>query len=70
MEKDKELSFEEAVEDLEKVLKKLASPELPLEEAFNYYEQGVSLLKHCNESLDKVEKKVMLINDNGDESVF
>lgn len=68
--KIEELSFEETVENLDKVVKKLSDPELSLDDAFKSYEEGVLLLKHCNETLDKVEKKVMLINDNGEESDF
>lgn len=68
--KIKEMSFEEAVESLDKIVKNLSEPELPLEDAFKSYEEGVQLLKHCNETLDKVEKQVMLINDNGEESLF
>jgi len=72
MEKEKidKLTFEEAIESLEKVVKNLSSPEIALEDAFKAYEEGVSLLKHCNATLDKVEKKVMLINDNGEEREF
>lgn len=66
----KELSFEDAVENLDIVVKKLSEPELSLEEAFNSYEEGIQLLKHCNETIDKVEKQVMLINDNGEEKLF
>lgn len=65
-----ELTFEEAVENLDKVVKSLSEPELSLDDAFKSYEEGVLLLKHCNDTLDKVEKKVMLINDNGEESTF
>lgn len=68
--KFEELSFEEAVENLDKVVKNLSDPELSLDDAFKSYEEGVQLLKHCNDTLDKVEKKVMLINDNGETSIF
>lgn len=68
--KIEELSFEEAVENLDKVVKNLSDPELSLDDAFKSYEEGVQLLKHCNDTLDKVEKKVMLINDNGETSIF
>ena len=52
------------------VVKNLSDPELSLDDAFKSYEEGVQLLKHCNDTLDKVEKKVMLINDNGETSIF
>ena len=68
--KIEELSFEEAVENLDKVVKNLSDPELSLDDAFKSYEDGIKLLKHCNDTLDKVEKKVMLINDNRETSIF
>lgn len=68
--KIEDMKFEEAVEKLDILVKELSDPELSLDDAFKSYEEGVKLLKHCNDTLDKVEKKVMLINDNGDMSVF
>ena len=39
--------------------------ELTLEEAFAVYQKGMELLKYCNESIDKVEKKVLVLNGEG-----
>ena len=64
------LSFEEAVEKLDQIITKLGDPALPLEEAFAAYEEGAALLKYCNMTLDKVEKQVMLINEQGEEIAF
>ena len=69
-EKKDALSFEEAVEKLDEIVKRLAEPALSLEDAFRSYEEGMGLLKYCNAALDKVEKQVMLINDQGQETAF
>ena len=69
-EKQEALSFEEAVENLDKVVKKLADPALSLEDAFAAYKEGIALLKYCNMTLDRVEKQVMQINEQGEETVF
>ena len=42
-----------------------AEKELTLEESFTVYQKGMELLKYCNESIDKVEKKVLVLNGEG-----
>ena len=53
--------FEEAVEDLEKVVERLESGELSLEDSLAAFEEGVKLVKFCNEKLNEVEKKIELL---------
>ena len=63
-EKD-EFVLEEAFEKLETILKNLESSEITLEQSFQEYNRGMQLLKHCNETIDQVEKKVLQINEDG-----
>ena len=53
--------FEEAVEELERVVDRLESGELSLEESLAAFEDGVKLVKFCNEKLNEVEKKIELL---------
>ncbi|MGH7197403.1 MAG: exodeoxyribonuclease VII small subunit, partial [Candidatus Omnitrophota bacterium] len=53
--------FEEAVEELEKVVERLESGELSLEESLAAFEEGVGLVKFCNQKLNEVEKKIELL---------
>ncbi len=62
---EKELSLEEAFEQIEAVIARLEKEEITLEESFQEYNRGMQLLKHCNEAIDKVEKKVLQINEEG-----
>jgi exodeoxyribonuclease VII small subunit len=39
--------------------------ELPLEESFRLYEDGVKRLKECSGEIDMIEKKVKLLSDDG-----
>ena len=56
--------FEVALEDLEGVVEQLETGELALEESLAAFEQGVGLVKYCNQKLTEVEKKVeMLVKD-------
>ena len=43
----------------------LETEEITLEESFQEYSRGMQLLKHCNNAIDRVEKKVLQINENG-----
>ncbi len=62
---DEELSLEQAFEQIEEVISHLESEEITLEQSFQEYNKGMQLLKRCNETIDKVEKKVLFINENG-----
>ena len=57
--------MEEAFEQIEAVIARLEKEEITLEESFQEYNRGMQLLKHCNEAIDKVEKKVLQINEEG-----
>ncbi len=52
------LSFEDSFERLEKVIQKLESGELGLDESISLYEEGVQLAEHCERQLDDAELKV------------
>jgi exodeoxyribonuclease VII small subunit len=53
--------FEEAIEELEKVVERLESGELSLEDSLAAFEEGVGLVKFCNQRLTEVEKKIELL---------
>lgn len=63
----KERTIEETLKDLEELVKKLESGESSLEESFKYYETGMKLVKSCNDKIDKVEKKIIVLEENGEE---
>ena len=53
--------FEAAMEDLEKVVERLESGELSLEDSLAAFEDGIRLVKFCNQKLTEVEKKIELL---------
>jgi len=53
--------FETALEELERVVEQLESGNLSLEDALAAFEKGVGLVKHCNQKLSDVEKKLELL---------
>ena len=46
-------------------MEELSSPDLSLEESFAKYKQGMDLLLKCNQAIDKVEKELMILEENG-----
>lgn len=66
----KNMSIETAFSEIEKRMEKLEKDDIELEEAFRLYQEGMELLKYCDDSIDKVEKKVMKIAEDGAISEF
>lgn len=64
--KKKEITLEEAFSQLEETLQALEAEDITLEESFTRYKQGMELLKHCNDLIDKVEKKVLVLSEDGE----
>lgn len=62
---EEKLSLEDAFEQIEDVIANLEAEEITLEQSFQEYNKGMKLLHHCNELIDRVEKKVLQINENG-----
>lgn len=67
---DDKMSVEEAFAQLDKIVERLESEEIPLEESFRVYQKGMELLKYCSGKIDTVEKKMMKLNENGELSEF
>ncbi|MFG6118586.1 exodeoxyribonuclease VII small subunit [Thalassobacillus sp. B23F22_16] len=70
-ENQKELSFEEAIEQLESLVEKLEEGDVPLEKAINYYQEGMKLSKTCSEKLNRVEQQMQqIMNEHGEFEPF
>ena len=59
-------SLEENFALLEEIIEKLEQEDISLEEAFATYSNGMAVLKTCNEQIDRVEKKVLKLNEQGE----
>ena len=57
----KQLSFEQALERLEKIVERLENEELTIEESLRLFEEGVKLARFLREELEKAEKKVEIL---------
>ena len=63
-------TIEEAMKSLDAILTQLESREISLEDSFKVYQEGMELLKYCNSKIDKVEKKMLQMDENGELSEF
>lgn len=61
-----EMSFEQAMGELEKVVGLLERGDVALEESISLYERGAQLKKRCEDKLKDAEEKVAAITLDGD----
>ena len=61
MTKEKELTFEESLEKLENIVKKLESGEVPLDDAITEFNTAMKLAKNCDEKLKNAEEAITKI---------
>ena len=66
MSEKKKENLEEMFKDLEELIGKMENEEITLEQTFDLYNNGMELLKKCNLSIDEVEKKVLVLDENGE----
>jgi len=58
MKENKDLSFEEALRQLEEIVEKLEKGEIPLEESLKLFEEGIRRIRLCQEKLEGVERRI------------
>jgi len=62
--REAELNFESAMDRLEKIVEQMESGKLPLEDLIVRYDEGMNLVKVCQERLAKAEQKIEIIARN------
>ena len=70
MSEKKKENLEEMFKDLVELIGKMENEEITLEQTFDLYNNGMELLKKCNLSIDEVEKKVLVLDENGETDEF
>lgn len=64
------ISLEDAFAKLDLLISELEKPEQSLEASFKAFEEGMQLVKYCNDSIDRVEKKVLVLGQDGELDEF
>ncbi len=60
------LTFEQSLLELERVVRELEDGRLGLDEALQRYEQGVGLIKRCHGKLRQAEQRILLLTGTDD----
>lgn len=63
-------SLEDTFDKLEDILGQMESGELTMNESFKKYKEGIELIKKCSLMIDKVEKEMIIINDDKDSEMI
>lgn len=66
----KEQALEEIFDELDKIVEQMEMPDVSLEESFKLYHKGIELLKVCNDKIDTVEKKMLILDEDGEQHEF
>lgn len=61
-----EMTFEQAMAELERVVGQLERGDVPLDDSIKLYERGAALKAHCETKLKEAEEKVAAITLNKD----
>jgi exodeoxyribonuclease VII small subunit len=61
-----ELSFEDALKELEAIVSRLESGEAPLDQAISLYERGDKLRRRCADRLDAAQARIEAIRTDGE----
>ena len=64
-EKDRELSLEDAIKEIEDLVGRMENEELSLEEAFVLYQSGVEKIRFAEEAIGRVESRMKVLMEDG-----
>ncbi|RFO96859.1 exodeoxyribonuclease VII small subunit [Rhodoferax lacus] len=56
-------SYEEATQELEALVRRLESGEMPLDQLLSGYQRGAALLQFCRDRLQAVEDQIKVLDD-------
>lgn len=65
-----EQRLETIFEQLDEIVERLEGETVSLEDSFQLYHKGMELLKLCNDKIDIVEKKMQILDENGERHEF
>lgn len=71
MKEKKEVTFEENLEKLEIIVKKMETGEIPLDDAITEFNEAMKIAKNCDEKLKAAEEAIVkIVNSDGSLSDF
>ena len=66
------MTYEQQLQQLETLIKQLENGDLSLDQALAAYEQGITLIRACQQQLEHAEQRIRLLaqDDNGEETLI
>ncbi len=61
-------SLENNLLGISSIIEQLESGNLPLEESFKLYKEGVKLASQCSQQLDRIEKQIIILDNNEEDT--
>ena len=58
-----EKTLEKALDELNNLISDMEKPDISLEDSFKKYNEGIELIKFCNSSIEKIEKKLVVLEE-------
>lgn len=65
-----ELSLEKLFGRLEDTIRQMEEEDVSLEDSFSLYHKGMDTLRMCSERIDEVEKKMLMLDEEGEMHEF
>ena len=62
----KKLSFEQAMQRLDEIVRQLERGDVPLDASLALFEEGSALIAQCSKQLDEAEQKVVMLKKGPD----
>ena len=66
---NKEMNFEETMQELEKIVQELEKGDMNLDDSINKFEEGMKLSQSASDYLEKAEKKITVLINDGDNNI-
>ena len=63
---EQQLTMEQNFEEIEQIIEQLEAKDVSLEDSCQLYQKGMEHIRQCNELMNQVEKKVQMLNSNGE----
>ena len=60
-------TLEQSFERLEEIITQMEKSDTTLDASFKMSQEGMKLVESCNNQLDKVEKQIIVLNDDGEQ---
>ncbi len=68
--KNEKTGLEERFSMIEDILEKMEDENVTLDQSFDLYKQGIEQIKAANADLDRIEKAMLVINEDGELEEF